>query len=303
MRIIPYCEAAMKKVFVTGATGLIGSEALLPLIDAGFDVYALTSGPPRPGCGGVHWISGSFFDHSFLEKEFANLRPEGLMHFAWTTARDYLSSEANGELLQASMEMLRLFTQYGGQSAIFAGTSFEYEFKDSPLSEIDPLAPRTPYARCKNELRQRAQEFADVHRVALCWGRIFYVFGRNEHEWRFVPDIVRSLAAGKTTIVRNGSLIRDYMYAKDVAAAMVRCLAEKITGCVNICTGAGIALGDLAGIFARAMNREDILVVNDEPTEQPKIIVGDAGRLRNEVGFSPNYSIERAAIEIIKTFM
>ena len=55
-----------KKVFVTGATGLIGKELLLPLTQAGFDVFALTIEDNNPAVSGVHWIKGNLFDEAFI---------------------------------------------------------------------------------------------------------------------------------------------------------------------------------------------------------------------------------------------
>jgi nucleoside-diphosphate-sugar epimerase len=278
---------------------LIGKEALFPLCEANYEVYALSTLASPPVVPGIQWISGNIFDSRRMAAIFADVRPECLLHFAWTATGDYLTTGLNYRFRDASLSMLEYFFQNGGQKAVFAGTAFEYEFADFPLKETDPLNPQTPYARCKDELRQRAEEFAHAHNFPFGWGRIFYVIGHNEDERRLIPGIVAKLVKGNQAVVRHGGLVRDYMYARDIAGAMVKFLDSAAAGCVNICTGDGIALGSLAKLFATAMGREEFLVVKDEPSGQPNIIVGNPARLTDEVGYRRCHSLKQAIESIV----
>lgn len=61
----------MKTVALTGATGFVGRITLGRLLDAGFQVRALTRGdqPPKKG---VHWVRGSLDDRESLAQLCAN---------------------------------------------------------------------------------------------------------------------------------------------------------------------------------------------------------------------------------------
>ena len=113
---------------------------------------------------------------------FNKFKPEYLLNFAWCTTGDYLNSELNYKFLEAGINMLGAFKQNGGRRTVFAGTCFEYKFKDTPLKENDELNPLTIYAKCKVELFKQATEYCIQNGISFGWGRIFYVYGENENE-------------------------------------------------------------------------------------------------------------------------
>ena len=102
------------------------------------------------------------------------------------------------------MNMLSAFKQNGGRRAVFAGTCFEYKFKDAPLKENDELNPLTIYAKCKVELFKQATEYCIQNGISFGWGRIFYVYGKNENEKRLTPYLINNLKNNKTTEIKCG---------------------------------------------------------------------------------------------------
>lgn len=297
--IIPmnYCDA--KKVVLTGATGLIGKEAVQPLIDSGFKIYAISSKDMEANPD-ICWLKGDLFSRKDIERIFQKIQPNYLLHFAWAATGDYLTSDINIDYLNASLEMLKTFHKHGGKRAVFAGTCFEYAFKSGPLKESDMLEPVTIYAKCKNELRERAQEYCSNNDMSFGWGRIFYVFGRNENEKRLTAYIVDSLKNGKRIVINHGQLIRDYIYTKDVAGAFVKFLDANVSGCVNICTGKTVFLGDYANKIAGKLGKMELLTVLNGLTDQPPVIAGDNSRLTGDVGYEIKYTLDRALDDIIK---
>ena len=276
-----------KKVILTGATGLIGKEAVPYLEAEGFEVLALSS----KIC--------NLFNKEEIEKVFAGFQPEYLLNFAWCTTGDYLTSDLNYKFVDAGMNMLEAFKENGGRHAVFAGTCFEYDFKPAPLKEVDPLNPQTVYAQCKVDLYKKAAEFCKHNEITFGWGRIFYVYGKNEHEKRLTPYLINNLKNNQPVEIKCGQLIKDYMYTKDIARAFVKILTSKTEGAVNICTGRGISLADYGMAIARKLGKSEYLTVKNEQTSQPPSIIGDNSRL-NALGFTPAYNLEQALDEILK---
>lgn len=276
-----------KKVILTGATGLIGKEAIPYLKAEGFEVLALSS----KKC--------NLFNKNEIEKVFAEFKPEYLLNFAWCATGDYLTSDLNYKFVDAGMNMLEAFKNNGGRHAVFAGTCFEYDFKPDPLKEDDLLNPLTVYAQCKVDLYKKAAEFCKKNNITLGWGRIFYVYGKNEHEKRLTPYIINNLKNNQPVEIKCGQLIKDYMYTKDIARAFVKILTSKTEGAVNICTGRGISLADYGMAIARKLGKTEYLTVKNEQTSQPPSIIGDNSRL-NALCFTPAYNLEQALDEILK---
>ena len=153
-----------KKVLLTGATGLIGKEIITPLKERGFEIYALTIDKNNPG--GVNWIFCNLFDENSVKKALEEVKPTHLLNFAWATTGDYLTSEINFEFVKAGLNLIKIFKENGGNRAVYAGTCFEYEFKDKPLKEGGSLNPQTLYAVSKNALHQMTEEYCRINNIS-----------------------------------------------------------------------------------------------------------------------------------------
>lgn len=293
----------MKKVLLTGATGLIGKYAIKPLLEAGFEVFAVSSAE-KNNEPGINWIKSDLLDFSSIRTLFEIVKPEYLLHFAWdTTPGSYLESNLNFDWVQSSLEMLKQFKINGGKRAVFAGTCFEYDFQDFPLEEYGKLNPTSTYAKCKNNLNQLAALYCEKNEMSFGWGRIFYVYGENEHEKRLVPHVIKSLSNNQQVNIFTGDLERDYMFAGDIAKGFVYFLDSQVKGCVNICTGKAVKIKDIALYIAGKLGKENFVNIENKSTNDPKIIVGDTKRLFEEIKFKPEYSLEQGLDKVITTFI
>lgn len=290
----------MKKVLLTGGTGLIGKYTIEPLLKAGFKVFVVSS-KNRKKLNGVEIIQADLLNFDDIKKVFEKVKPHYILHFAWdTTPGSYLESDLNFKWLNSSLEMLKQFKIHGGKRAIYAGTCFEYKFKNQPLAETDKLNPQTTYAKCKNELREKAQIFCIENKINFCWGRIFYVYGECEQEKRLIPTVIKTLAHNKVFSTKSADLIRDYMFAQDVARAFVILLDSNVTGCVNICTAIPISIKEIICTIARKMNKEHLIKIENEASNDAPIILGDNSRLKNELHFEAEFSLESSLDIILK---
>ena len=270
-----------KKILVTGATGLIGKELIKPLKELGFEIYAITIDENNPD-NGVHWLKGSLFNSGFIKSAMEEVKPQYLLNMAWATTGDYLKSDINYKFLNAGVELLVQFKNNGGKRVVFAGTCFEYKFKNEPLQETDELdADKTVYTFCKNKLHELAEYFCKMYDISFGYGRIFYVYGRNEDKTRLTGMIIDKLSNNEEVIIKSGKLIKDYMYAKDIAGAFAKFVDSSVEGSVNICTGQPITIKDYALTIAKALNKENLIIFKDEPSNQPAIIVGNNTKLIN----------------------
>lgn len=282
----------MEKVVITGATGLIGKESIIPLQKSGFEVIRMDS------------ASCNLFDFDKVSSLFNTCKPKYLLHFAWITGSEgYLQNPINRTYCDASFNLLKQFYNNGGYRAVYAGTYFEYDLTASmPLSENSPLHPTSIYAANKARLQKLCSEFCQAQSVSFAWGRIFNVYGHNEKAGRLTSSLVTSLLEGKTFTVRCGQLLRDYMYSKDIASAFVKLLQADIQDTVNICTGKGIKLADFATTIAEKLSKKSLLEIHEEETDQPLSIIGDNSRLRNEVLFDNFTDIDSALDSILDEY-
>lgn len=280
-----------RTVLLTGATGLIGKETLTPLLKHGFKVYALTIDDANPNVD-VNWIRTNLFDFNEVDKCIQALRPSHLLNMAWATTGDYLTNDINYAFLSAGINLVRSFVRNGGHRLVCVGSCLEYKPKDTPINETDDLAcEENAYVFCKNALNKVATRICLESGVSFGYGRIFYTFGRNEDTRRLAGAIVNKLSKNERVTITSGPLLRDYMYAKDVAAALTSLLDSPVEGPVNIASGSAIAIHDFAVALASAIGKPSLVEFQDKATNQPPIIVADNHRLHDEVHFVPSFTL------------
>lgn len=164
-----------KKVLLTGATGLIGTETIPFLKQQGFEIYALTT-KNIPSADGVIYLQGNMLEQSFIKKIMADIKPSYLLHFAWVTT-GLFNDNINFSFLSSSMDLLRFFAENGGKRVVMAGTYAEYGHKNGIFKETDTPAPINIYSNCKNWLRQQAELFCKNSNISFAWGHIFSAYG------------------------------------------------------------------------------------------------------------------------------
>jgi nucleoside-diphosphate-sugar epimerase len=292
----------MKRVLLTGASGFIGRHCLPLLLDKEYEVHALSSraipeaGPP------VFWHRADLLDPDGPARLLDRLRPSHLLHFAWITEPGaYWTSPGNPRWAEASLALLRSFTEHGGRRAVVAGSCAEYDWRSERCFESDAPSPSTPYGSSKHSLHLQIEDLCREARVSSAWGRIFFVYGPHEKPERFVPSLIRALLGGERAVCHHADQTRDLLHVRDVAHAFVTLLESPAMGAVNIASGIPVALGGLARAIAGKIDRPDLLECRSEPAVpiSPRAVVADVRRMTKEVGWSPQYDLDRGLEETI----
>ena len=143
----------MKRVILTGATGFIGSHAIPPLVEKGYDVHAVSSQKTGIKLPGVQWHRANLLDEKEASQLMAEIHPTHMLHFAWyAEPGQFWNSPRNFLWLEASIALMRHFADSGGKRLVMAGTCAEYDWDYGYCSEVlTPCKPTTPYGVCKTE--------------------------------------------------------------------------------------------------------------------------------------------------------
>lgn len=286
-----------KKVFITGGTGLIGKETIPFLLENGFEVYALTIGDEVSS--DVKFIKANLFDKKEIDKVMAEIQPEYLLHYAWLSTGCF-NDNSNFDFLTSSIDLLKAFAKNGGKRVVIAGTYAEYGYHNETLDESMKAEPINIYSQCKDFVHRIAESYCKNNGISFGWGRIFSAFGNEADPRRLTSDVINHLSIDEEVVIRSGSLIRDYIYTKDIAKAFTMFLDSNVEGVVNICTGKETSIHDYVMKIAKIMNKEHLVVFKEQASPQQVRVVGNPTRLNQEVGFIPKYSIEEALKEVIE---
>lgn len=288
---------APRRVLVTGGGGFIGRYVLPWLVAAGYEVHATTWRHANTYSGGVRWHQVDLLDRDAVSILCAEVRADWLLHLAWvTTPGAYVRDPANLEWTAASLWLVRRFVEHGGERMVGTGTCFEYDHHESgALHETrSPRKPSTLYGTCKAATGDVVSRFADEVGISNAWGRVFFLYGPHEHPGRLVASVVRALLANRDADVTHGRQVRDFLHVQDVAEALCTLLESEVTGPVNIGSGVASSLRDVVLTIGANLDRTEHIRLGARPTaaDEPRTIVADIARLRDEVGFTPNWTLE-----------
>ena len=265
---------------------------------AGFEIYALTLDENKSE-NGIKYVKGNLFDKIQIDNLLSEIRPEYMLHYAWLST-GLFNDNSNFDFLTSSIDLLKSFAKYGGKRVVMAGTYAEYGYHNETLKETMPAEPINIYSQCKDFVHQIAKAYCQNNNISFGWGRIFSAFGKEKDPRRLTSDVINHLKNNQEVVIRSGSLVRDYIYTKDIAAAFVKFLESDVNGVVNICTGKDTSIHDYVMKIAQIMEKENLVVFNEQKSPQQVRVVGDPTRLNKEVGFTPKYSIKQALKEILE---
>lgn len=271
------------KVLVTGGSGFIGQYCLEQLHAKGYEVHAVSS-VPRPQSNAVQWHQASLLDPAQTRALVNAVKPSHLLHLAWYTRHGkYWTAPENLSWVQGSLALMQAFSESGGQRLVTAGTCAEYDWSHGTCVESHtPLVPATLYGSYKHALQLMQHAWCRQNSLSAAWGRVFSLYGPAEHPDRLVASVIRALLRGEVATCGNGSLVRDYAHAEDVAAAFVSILESPIDGPVNIGSGDAISLHDLVEKIALKLDGSGLIRYRPPslvPSSEPAILLPDVTRL------------------------
>lgn len=283
-------------ILLTGATGFIGSAFTRLALSRGHRVAGLilpTETPPAAlaDARGLTWLRGTLNAPPW--PELAAFAPEVCAHAAWiTTPGVYLESPENERFLAASVAFMRRVRELGTTHLVGLGTCIEYQITDQPLSETrTPVAPTTRYARCKNELRLALEADAKAHGVTAGWARVFYPYGPGEHPSRLCSALLQKLARGEALPLKTPDSTKDYIFITDLAAALLTVVEKRAEGPINLGTGVGVSVRQIAETLAEMLGQPGLVSISDPPQVDPlPFVVADATRLRS-LGWRPQIEL------------
>jgi dTDP-6-deoxy-L-talose 4-dehydrogenase (NAD+) len=287
------------RILITGGTGFIGSAVLRQSAGAGDPIAALIRSPATLPAGVVPLIGTLAEPPWDAIQAFA---PDVLIHCAWiSTPGTYLDSPENEDHAIWARHLVRRLATAGVRHFVILGTCIEYQAGNGRFSEdSSPLEPRSPYARAKVRLHRQLQEDLGCSGAGLAWGRVFYPYGIGEHPQRLCSSLVARFRRGEEAVLRTPNSTKDYIHVEDLAAAIRLLATEGVRGAINLATGSGVTVREIAERLAREVGRPELVRIPDSPVEDPLgDVVADTSRLRG-LGWEPKVTLESGLRRLVE---
>lgn len=264
----------MEKVFVTGATGFVGSWLVDRLLTMDIEVIALVhdyshkSELIRTGnISKVHAINGSIEDYLSIERAINEYEPDTVIHLA---AQPIVGMSLRNPLhtfdtnIRGTYNLLDACRRYKNmiKAIVVASSDKAYGESDKlPYTEETRLSACYPYEVSKSCADMLAYTYYVTYDLPVAIMRCANIYGGGDFNWsRIIPGTIKSLYYNRNPVIRSdGKFLRDYIYVQDVISAIIN-LVHNIDvakgDAFNFGMEESISVLDVVGDIQRLMGKE-----------------------------------------------
>lgn len=294
-------------MLVTGAAGFIGAYVVQELINHQYSVVALdnlSKGHKNRLPRGVTFYETDV-NNTETEEIFQLEQPDYVIHLAAQTS--VLASMVNPvEDCQANvlgtLNILKFSNQFKVKKCVFASSAAVYGNPTViPVEEDSKLSPLSFYGLSKVSAENYVHLYEKMFGLRSCILRFSNVFGPNQ-ENGVISNFLNQIYKGNAPIIHNGSQTRDFIYAKDVAAACLTAMLSNETGVFHISSGTEISIYEVFKSISQLTEIEIEPLFKEMDVAEIKRSVLSNEKARRVLNWEPSYSLEEGLREVIHSY-
>jgi UDP-glucose-4-epimerase GalE len=307
----------LKKVFVTGGAGYIGSHVCKALAAAGFSPVTFDNLETGHRWA-VQWgpfEKGDLADLPRLNQALAWHRPVAVLHFAGCayvgeSVLDPMKYYRNN--VGGTLNLLTAMIQSGVRHIIFSSSCTTYGTPSAtPLSEDHPQHPNSPYGSSKYMIERILADCREGHGLHSVSLRYFNAAGADpdgecgedhDPETHIIPRALMAAAGelghidiyGTSHPTSDGTCVRDYVHVSDLAAGHISALYQLLEGRalppMNIGVGRGYSVREVISVVQKVTGRK--VAVREAPSRlgDNPVLVANGSLARRMLGFNPRFT-------------
>lgn len=326
----------MKKVLLTGGSGFLGRRILIHLLHENLTVLS----PTRNSCIEFRGMEGieehslrcdlEISSHSIL-RVMEMFQPDAVIHSAaYYGGIDLCEKDPIGLFVKNVRMIANLIEACSVSDSLVRfmsiGSACGYPGElQGDLSERDwwsgPLHPSVEaYGFTKKIQEVGARALEKAKGVAWQVPILTNLYGKDdvfqEARSHMVAALIKKFAdakladgdrdLGRKRVVHcwgTGNPIREFLYVDDAAEAIVMLLKSDVRGLINIGTGIGTSIRDLARMIAHRVGFEGHTAWDTNKPDRAARKVLDVTRACSDLGWSASHSLEEGLAETVKWYM
>ncbi|MGN0811928.1 MAG: NAD-dependent epimerase/dehydratase family protein [Candidatus Coproplasma sp.] len=298
----------MKKVVLTGGTGMIGIALVNRLVELGCDVLVLylpqflkqgalpnSQHVKLAVCDLADLDKFDYFEHNF----------DTFIHLGWqATIGD---GRDNADLQESNIKMtldaVRLAKRLGCNTFVGTGSQAEFGPKEEILTTNLACNPESGYGIAKFAAGKLSRLLANQLDMRHCWVRILSIFGPYDNPNTLISYLIKSILNGEKPVLTKCEQDWDYLYVEDCANAIC-CVADKGINGKAYPIGGGQArkLSEYVTYIRDTINPNVQLGFGEKeyPPHQPMYLCADITELINDTGYNHKYGFEKGIKKTIE---
>lgn len=275
-----------RRVLVTGGTGLIGRPLVQELLSAGAHVTVASLDDPSRAPAGAAFKRLDL--REFSECQSVVEGQEIVFQLAGVKGSPAMTAKRPASFfvptLQFSINMMEAARRSGVERFLFTSSVGVYSpaevFYEDEVWKTFP----SPNDRFAGWAKRMGELQAEAYRIEYGWDRISIVRPANVYgpfdnfdpaNAMVIPSLIRRAVDGENPLVvwGDGSPVRDFIHARDVARGMMTAVEKGITEPINLGSGQGVSIREVVELVAANLPSRPKIVWD---TEKPS---GDKKRL------------------------
>lgn len=304
-------------VLITGGAGYIGSHIGFLLARKGYRVILLDALHYHHKTPLFPWgklTIGDYGNREILNTIFTAHRIKAVIHCAGY-------NEINNSMIDPhtfyennvvkTITLLDCMRTHNVPCIIFSSNCAVYgNPENTPIAETHLRNPISPYGNTKHMIEMILKDYNTAYGINYVALRIFNAAGAvPEYQLgeprtpatHLIPLLINAALTGKPFSIfgtshdtHDGTSVRDYVHVLDIADAQARALNHLLNGnasdCFNIGTGRGTSVRAMINAVEQIYNLK-IKIHHAVPHQgDPAILIADASRARDILGWNPRYS-------------
>ena len=313
-------------ILVIGGAGYIGSHTVNLLKKSGYTpiIYDNLSKGYKEIAKilDVKFIEGDLGDRERLKEVFEKEEISAVMHFAaFIEVGESVEkpSEYYDNNVSKVIRLLDQMVESEIRNFIFSSTAATFgEPLKEKIDEAHPQLPINPYGKTKLIVEKILEDYDAAYGLKSVILRYFNASGSDMEgiigeshipETHLIPLILKAASGKRESIkifgdnysTKDGTCVRDFVHVYDLAKAhilgMEKMLEKKQSLNYNLGSGEGYTVREVIEKVKEVTEKEFKVEIVEKRAGDPGVLVADSTKAKNELGWTPEYSLE----DIIKS--
>lgn len=278
----------MKKttVLLTGSDGFLGNALVAKLLKSPVSLVLPTrrrGGLESAGRGNVRRVyTADLFAEPDASLDGLLAGVDIVIHAAWNIGSDHYHSAGNLHSMAGSLALAQAAVRSKVRKFVGIGSAIEYGSQTSPILSSAPTNPANLYAASKVSTYLLQKQLFAVASLDFAWVRLFNLYGASEDPSRLYRYVHEQIQNGRRVELGPADVVRDYLDVAEAATQIATIALGNMVGPLNVCSGNGQSIGEIAEAIADQYGRRDLLQFGSRTPAsfEPQELVGVPSLLR-----------------------
>lgn len=314
----------MRKIFVAGGCGFIGSNFIRMMLEKHRDVQILNF-DKLTYSGNLDnvrdlskdkrykFVKGDVANLAAIKKAFNAFKPDYVINFAGETHVDKSIHVGSAEFIKTNingvfniLELVKVAPTTKNYVQVSTDEVYGSLPKPHKFTETTPFAPNVPYSATKAGGDMLCRAYYFTWHVPVVVTHCSNNYGPYQYPEKIIPYFILRMLEGKTLpMYGDGENVRDWIYVLDHCEALELCLFKGKPGEVyNIGADNEMTNLEIAALILKHFGKDKghIEFVPDRPGHDRRYAI-DSSKIESELGWKPRTNFKKAFEQTIKWYV